>query len=253
MGRVSAIGIAPDGRIRVTIAVKKATDVPGGTLAKMAATDLLGTKAIALILGDGKDLIAPGTELPSAVEGSIIDALSAEITPLLLDLRHVVGTFDTLVTGVNGVLDPAAKANLQASIANLNQTTENFAALSTRLNAEGGQISGIIRNTNAITENLAANNTRIDRIILNAETTTQQLTDAHIDQTIAQFKSAALELQDIMGKVNSSQGSLGLLVNDKGLYNSLNTSLGTLNSLMADVEAHPARYINVSIFGHRKP
>ena len=60
------------------------------------------------------------------------------------------------------------------------------------------------------------------------------------------------QLQGVVNKVNSKDGSLGMLVNDDGLYNSLNSSLGTLNSLMADIQAHPTRYINVTIFGRKK-
>lgn len=252
VGRVSAIELNGGGKVKVTIAINKKTDVPKGTIAMLASTDLLGTKAISLNLGKSSQLVPDESVLPSDVEGGIIDAISAEITPLLIDLRHVVGTFDTVMIGINGVLDPVARANLQASIANLNTTTSNFSQLSSRLNAESGQLTGVIRNANTITSNLANNNERIDRIIRNAELTTNQLSEAQIDQTISQFKTAANELQAVVAKVNSNEGSLGLLVNDKGLYNSLNASLGTLNSLMADVEAHPARYINVSIFGRKR-
>lgn len=253
VGRVSAITLDENGKVRVTIAVKKTMDVTRGTVAKLAATDLLGTKAISLELAPGKELVASESELPSAVEGGIIDALSAQITPLLLDVRHVVGTLDSLLTGVNGVLDIQARENLRASLASLNATMANFSSISGKLNAESAQMTGIIRNANTITSNLAKNSDRIDRIIRNAELTSDQLSKAPIEQTLRELEGTINQLQGVVNKINSNEGSLGMLVNDKGLYNNLNSSLGTLNSLMADIEAHPARYINVSIFGRRKP
>ncbi len=253
IGRVSDIALdETNGKVKVTLAINKKTDVTKGTVAKLTSTDLLGTKAISLDLGKSKELVEEETQLPSVVEGGIIDAISAEVTPLLLDVRHVVGTLDTVLLGVNSILDPASRANLQHSIANLDVAMANFSQLSNRLNGESQQLAGIIRNTNTITANLADNNQRIDRIIKNADYTINELTKTPISQTMAELKGAANQLQGIVTKINSNEGSLGLLVNDKALYNNLNASLQTLDLLMADVEAHPARYINVTVFGRRK-
>lgn len=252
VGRVSAINLDDNGRVRVTMRIGKSTEVPVGSIAKLSSTDLLGTKAIALVLGTGNSLVTDESVLPSAIEGGLVDALSAQITPLLVDVRHAVGTLDSLLVGVNGVLDIEARQHLRASLASLNTTMDNFARVSTRLNAESDELAGIIRNTNNITGNLAKNSDRIDRIIKNAELTSDQLAKAPIEQTLRDLESAIGQLQGVVNKVNSNEGSLGMLVNDKGLYNNLTSSLGSLESLLADIEAHPARYINLTIFGRRR-
>lgn len=252
VGRVAAIELNGGGKVKVTLAVNKKTQIPVGTIAKLTSTDLLGTKAIALELGKGPGYAEDETQLPSAVEGGIIDAVSGEITPLLQDLRHAVITLDTVLVGVNGVLDAQARENLQQSIASLDVTMSNFSQISTRLNAESGQMASIVRNTNSITSNLAQNNERINRIMTNLDATADQLSRAPLESTLKDLQGTINQLQGVVGKLNSKEGSLGMLVNDQGLYNNLNSSLSTLNSLMADIEAHPSRYINVTIFGRRK-
>jgi len=252
VGRVSDIHLDANGKVRVTLAVKKKMEVPKASVAKLISTDLLGTKAISLELSNSSQLAADEETLPTDIEGGVIDAVSAEITPLLQDLRHAVGTLDTLLLGVNNVLDDKARANLQSSINNLNITMANFQELSGKLNNESARFSSILRNADDITGNLAQNNARIENILRYTETTTQQLSKAKIEETLTEFKTAANQLQSVVSKINSNEGSLGLLVNDKQLYNNLKTTINTANSLLADVEAHPTRYINVTIFGRKK-
>lgn len=252
VGRVSDIRLDKNGKVKVTLAVNKKMEIPKATVAKLISTDLLGTKGIRLELSNSQQIAEDQETLPTAIEGGIIDAVSGEITPLLKDLQHAVGTLDTLINGVNLVLDDKARANLQSSITNLNLITSNFKDLSGKLNGESAHLSSIIRNADDITGNLVQNNQRIENILRYTEITTQQLSKAKIEETLNEFKTAANQLQSVVSKINSNDGSLGLLVNDKQLYNNLKETVNTANSLLGDVEAHPTRYINVTIFGRKK-
>ena len=77
VGRVSAIDLNGSGRVKVTLAINKSTEIPEGSIAALTATDLLGTKAIALKLSTSADIVQDEDTLASDVEGGIIDALSA--------------------------------------------------------------------------------------------------------------------------------------------------------------------------------
>ncbi|RYE24150.1 MAG: MCE family protein [Sphingobacteriales bacterium] len=251
VGRVSAIELNGNEKVKVTISVKKSIKVYKGSILKLISADLLGTKAIAVELGAGPEEVENESTLPAVKEGGLIDGISAELTPLILDVRHVVATLDTVLGGVNGMLSPDTRARLEASVASLDVTMKNFSQLSGKLNAESDEMASIIKNANSISSNLAQNNERITNILTHTDVITQQLSAAPVQQTFTDLNATVSQLQGIINKINTNQGSLGMLVNDKDLYNNLSASLKTLNVLMADVNAHPSRYINVTIFGKK--
>ncbi len=251
VGRVSAIELTDSGRVKVTMAVSKKVLLPQGSSANLASADLLGTKVIALTLGTGTQALPDESTLPGGIEGGLLDNLSSEISPLIQDVRKVVSTLDTVLMGVHEMMGPDTRAKLSSSVASLDATMSNLSALSGKLNRESENMASIIRNTNSITENLANNNAQISNIIRNTDSISNQLASAPIQQAFQDLQSTTHEIQGIINKINSNQGSLGMLVNDKELYNNLSTSLKTLDALMADINKHPSRYINVTIFGRK--
>lgn len=253
VGRVSEIDLNGGGKVKVTLAIKKKFALPKGTVAKLVSTDLLGTKAVRLDLSSpGNGYIEDGSLMRTSIEGGVIDNISTELTPLIEDVRHVVARLDTALGSVNDILNPQTRQRLDNSIASLETTMNNFNQLSSKLNAESGQIAGVIRNANSITTNLANNNNAIQAILKNAEATTAQLSQAPIAQTFTDLQSTMNQLQGVIDKINNNQGSLGMMVNDKQLYENLNKTLETMNALMADLNTNPSRYINVTIFGRKK-
>jgi phospholipid/cholesterol/gamma-HCH transport system substrate-binding protein len=157
-----------------------------------------------------------------------------------------------VLLGIHGILNEETRENLHSSVASLDVTMKNFADLSKKLDAESGELASVIRNVNSITTNIRNNNDHITNVIKNAETTTDKLAKAPIEETVKDLQAMATQLNGIAEKINRGEGTLGMAVNDKKLYQELTNTLTNLKSLMADIEAHPSRYINVTIFGRKQ-
>jgi phospholipid/cholesterol/gamma-HCH transport system substrate-binding protein len=251
VGRVADITLNEGAKVKVTIAVKKKINVTVGSIVKLASADLLGTKVLKLDIKEGGKTAEAGALLEPGIEGNLVDNLSGQVSPLINDIRHVVATLDTVLGGINNVLSKDTRDKLANSVASLDVTLKNFSELSQKLNNESTQLASVIRNANSITTNLANSNQQVTNILKNAEGISKQLADAPLEQTIKDLQTTISQLQGVVNKINNNDGSLGMLVNDKQLYNNLTDALKTLNTLMADVNAHPSRYINVTIFGKK--
>lgn len=63
---------------------------------------------------------------------------------------------------------------------------------------------------------------------------------------------ATLEnVRQMTDKLNSNEGTLGLLMRDPSLYNNLNSTVKSADSLMIDLRQHPKRYVHFSVFGRK--
>ena len=52
-------------------------------------------------------------------------------------------------------------------------------------------------------------------------------------------------------KVNSTEGTIGMLLNDRDLYINLSNTVTSADSLLTDLKAHPKRYVHFSLFGKK--
>ena len=240
IGRVSDRKLQDDKGVRVTITINKNIDIPQGTTAILASTDLLGTKIIKLVPGPGPGKLEAGATIAGEKEGGMLDNVSNELTPRLQELKATIAAIDSTLAGIGAILVP------------IKVTAGNLASLTGTLNAQSGDIKGIMDNLNNFTYNLKGQNDTIDHMLANFNSVSRQLANAPIQKTVSQLQDAASQLKGIIEKINTNQGSLGMLINNKDLYNNLNNSLNSIEKLTDDLKAHPSRYINVTIFGKKK-
>jgi phospholipid/cholesterol/gamma-HCH transport system substrate-binding protein len=77
------------------------------------------------------------------------------------------------------------------------------------------------------------------------------LSKAQLDKSIATLSSAADNLNLILGSIKDGKGTMGMIMNDKKLYENLNGTANSLNILLQDFRLHPKRYVQFSVFGKK--
>ena len=85
----------------------------------------------------------------------------------------------------------------------------------------------------------------------NIDKTTENLSHADIDGAVNNLKQSVEKLNAVMAKINSADGTLGAIINEKEMYNNINNTMLSLNTLMDDLRVHPKRYVNISVFGKK--
>jgi phospholipid/cholesterol/gamma-HCH transport system substrate-binding protein len=114
-----------------------------------------------------------------------------------------------------------------------------------------GAVGKTMQNMSAITANLNNNKDTINRILANVETFSSNMSKLDVNPTLEKLQKTADMLNTTLAKINSNEGTMGLLMNDKKLYSNLNASANSLNILLQDFRLHPKRYVNVSVFGKK--
>ena len=249
IGRVDKLVLQPNGEIVATLKIKGKYDIPKNSIARLEGTDLLGSKAIVMALGTGKDYALDGDTLNANVAQNLMEA----VEPVQKKAQLIIGKMDSILTSVNTILNPDFQNNVNKSFNSIAATLASLEGTSKKVDGlvgtEGKRISAILANAESISANLKNNNAKINAILNNINTITDQVAAANFKQTIDNANKAVADLQGIVTKVNDGKGTLGLLVNDTKMYDNLNSASKNLDNLIIDLKENPKRYVHFSVFG----
>ncbi len=238
--------------IIVTIKLKAKYNIPANSIANIKGNPL-GTSSMEIIMGNGATFLNSGDTLVTGDDPGLLGSLSEKVAPIADQLKVTLHSLDSVLKNVNSIFDANTKSNLQGTMGNINKTTASLAvsagSIQAMLNQQSGAINQSMKNLSSFTKNLADNNEKVTRMMTNIEKTTENLSKADIDGSIASLKKAIDNLNGLVEKVGSKDGTLGLLMNDKQLYYQLLNTVRSANILVDDLKTHPKRYVNISVFG----
>ncbi len=230
-------------QLLVTISIEKDFDIPKNSILKIVNQDLMGTKSVNLILGDAASFAVDEDTLISGMEGSLKEEVSAQILPLKIKTEELIGSIDSVMTIIAAILDKDARENLSNSLQSLDQTfllmNQTMIKVNQIVDQNDERISSIVKN-------LEANNDEITNILKNFSNISDDIAQSNIKNLLTSLSAASK-------KINDSEGSLGMLINDKDLYLNLEKSSKELEALIKDIKANPKRYVSFSIIGGSTP
>lgn len=223
-----------NGPIKVKVDINKNLRIPQGSKAEIVK-DLMGNLQVNLLLANNpRERVEPGGVIPGAVNGGMMDK-AANLIPVV---EKMLPKLDSILTSVNALLaDPALAAslhNVETITSNLTVSTRELNTLMAGLNKQVpgmiGKANGVLDNTNRLTANLAS---------------------LDVQGTLNKVNQTLESAHQFTEKLNSNQGSLGLLMNDTKLYDNLTSTMSHADSLVIDLKAHPKRYVHFSVFGRK--
>lgn len=254
VGTVAAINQADKEIDNIIVEIHLTRDIviPKNSVAFIDAS-LIGASFVNIEKGDANSYLQKGDTISTRLDQGILGNIQTQLAPTIQRVNQTLDSLKITIGSINSVFDPNTKNNLQDLIANL---TVSSAHLQQLLNAQNGALAQALNNLNAVTGNLAKNNDAISSSIRNVEVTTSKLANANIEGTIAALQSAVGELKNTISNLNSKNGSLGMLLNDRQLYDNLNNVSDRLNKAalsaeitLDDIRKNPKRYLNISLFG----
>ncbi len=251
IGRISKMKLLPTGSTVVELSIDKQYKIPKNSHAKLVSTDLLGSKAIVLVYSNSNLQAEDKDTLQADIQGSLAESLQ----PIQTKAENLISKLDSSLASINKILNPNFQKNVDRSflsIANSLQTLEGTTKkLDALVGSQTDHINSILANTQTVTANLKTSSEHINTITANFDKVSNDIAAANIKQTLDNANKAVAALQETISKINTNNGTLGLLMNDPAVYNNLKNATNHLDSLFIDLKAHPKRYVSFSVFGKK--
>lgn len=229
------------GIVLVQFEVDNDLRIPKGSSAEIES-DLMGNVKMNLLLANNPH---ERVEVGDTIQGGINGGMLGTVGQLMPVVEKMLPKLDSILSSVNALLaDPALSQtlhNAQATTANLVVSTRELNTLMASLNH---RVHGMMNKADYVLSEAG-------QTMHNTKTLTSNLAAVDVAGTMAKVDKTLANVQQFTDRLNSKNSSLGLLMNDASLYNNLNTTVLSADSLLTDFKARPKRYIHFSVFGRK--
>ena len=219
------------GKVVVEISTDKGLRIPKGSSAQLDEAVLGGCTLNMLLATNLREAYQPG----DTIVGSDVSGLMAKVGGMVPQLEEVVAKVDTLVATLNTLL---SNPNLPLIMQNAELITEN-------LNKSTQQLNTLLRN------DIPQMTSTFTKAGENVTTLTDKMNQLDLQATLENVNQTISSVHDMMEQMQSPKGTLGKLMNDPSIYDNLNHTVQSADSLVSDLKAHPKRYVHFSVFGKK--
>lgn len=223
-----------NGNITVEAEIDPQLRIPAGSTA-MIESDLMGNIKVTLLLANNpRERIEAGGVIPGVEENGAMKQMQAMVPAV----QAMLPKLDSIMASLNKLLaDPALAATLH-----------NAATISSNLTTSTAELNTLMATLN---KEMPTMMSKANSTLSNTETLTGNLAKVDIEGTMARVNKTLDNVEQITTAINNREGSLGLLIYDKGMYNHLNATMRDADSLVVDLKSHPKRYVHFSVFGKK--
>ncbi len=175
------------------------------------------------------DYLKPGATIEGRMESDMMQSVQENILP---QVEQILPKIDSILSGLQTLVNHPALAQ---SLDHIEKTTRNLSASSNQLNQLlNTDVPHIVGDLKVITNNF------VD--------VSSNLKELDLATTIHAVNTTLANVEQMTGKLNSRDNSLGLLLNDRALYDNLNSTADNASKLLFDLKENPKRYVHFSVF-----
>lgn len=227
-----------DSAFTVDISINRDIVLPQGTQMALVSDGLLSGMAIELQLPDQSTItndqlpIAKGSFIPTIYVPGLMESVQGEL------IAHVDAAIQSVDSLVASLQLQVQGDHLKNTLSNVDRVTSDLTDVSADLKrVVNNQVPTIVKNA--------------DNAFANLNDITSDLQKADLAATVARVDTAVDGINGFIADVRSQEGTLGQLIYNKSLYDHIDATVVSADSLLVDLKAHPKRYVQVSVFGKK--
>lgn len=241
-GKVAEVEYQPEtDDFKVTCSVMKEFRIPSDSKMTIYAVDIMGGKGVKIDLGVSETLVADGSELAPAKEAGLLDGLAAGVGPLLSKLGNTLDSLSVTVAGVNAMLSESNQAAISNTIAHLERTMKSVNGIASTIDGKSAELVALVDNLASLSAKFSSIADKADGAMTGVSSIVTKIDETDIAGLVSSFKN-------LLEKINDPDGTVGKLLVDGSVYDSVDELLNDVDSLIKKIEENPKKYIKISVF-----
>lgn len=229
-------------------------DIPIDSKALFSSADFF-TKSIDIVIGKSKQYFKEGDTINSEKPLSLQENVSAEILPLKQKTQQLIGTIDSMVNIITGVLGRNS-GGLDESFQSVRRAILKFESTAINLDeliaSERVRVSSIFNKVDNIAGTISNNSAKITNTISNLSKLSDSLANADLAGMVNKAQKTMDQISQITTKINNGEGTLGAMIKSDSLFNALVATNDEIQRLVENMKMNPHRYVHFSVFGKRE-
>ena len=241
-GKVSEVVYEPEGdEFKVVCSVRKEFKIPQDSRMTIYAVDIMGGKGVRIDLGTSEELVSDGDYLQPAFEAGLMDGLAADLGPLLKKVGTTLDSLEVTVAGVNRVLSQKNTQSISNTLAHLEKTMSDVKKIAASVEGRSAELEAFISNFSELSDSFSGIASKVDTTVTGVNELMGTINSSDVDGVVA-------SLNEILENINDPDGTVGKLLNDGSVYNSVDSLLNDVDALVKKIQENPKKYIKISIF-----
>ncbi|MBO5943255.1 MAG: MCE family protein [Bacteroidales bacterium] len=241
-GKVSEVSYDSETELfKVTCSVKKEFRIPADSKMTIYAVDIMGGKGVKIDLGNSDVAVEDGGALAPAFEAGLLDGLAAGLEPLMAKVGNTLDSLSVTVSGINAMLSESNRNSIARTLAHLEKTMRDVNGIAAAVNGRSDEISAFIVNLENISLKLGSMMEKADTLVGEAGEVVATLNESDIEALVSSF-------QTLLQNINDPDGTVGKLLVDGSVYDSVDELLRDVDSLVKKIQENPKKYLKISVF-----
>lgn len=229
------------GDFLVTCSILKQFGVPVDSKMMVYAVDLMGTKGVRIDLGHSTDCAKDGDTLVTDSEASMLDELAGGVSPVLMKVGLLLDSLNVTVAGINNLLSDSNTESLSRTFAHIESTLKNLSSVSSVFEGKSAEFETFIDNLSELSSDFTVIAEKVDTTITDFSEFISSLDENQINEVVVSFNQ-------FLKSLNDPEGSIGKLLTDKSVYDSVDELLNDVDILVKKIQENPRKYIKISVF-----
>lgn len=241
-GKVSEVTYDTESEdFEVVCSIRKEFRIPSDSRMTIYSVDIMGTKGVRIDMGSSSSYAEDGDQLLPAYEAGLIDGIAGSAGTLIEKVNSTLDSLGVTVSGINSLLSDANRDHISNTLSHLESTISNIESLSRSVEGRSEELSAFISDLSILSDKMVGIVEKADSAMAGINTAVTSISESDLQGVISSLKI-------FLDNVNDPDGTVGKLFVDDSVYDSVDSLLNDIDSLIRKIEENPKKYLRISVF-----